>query len=133
MQCFKVAFFVESVAQKSQNIVVTHPYTLHFSSQFFKIFVTHPYTPHFSSQFFKIFVTHPISINELDTVVTPTPVLWPWHPQNLERALMTLKLMLWLVKLMLILLLFPHSLGFWKFRMFISFNYYPLFMIVIIN
>ena len=51
-------FFVEPVAQKNQNIVITRPST-----------------PYFSSQFLKTFVTHPPNINELDTVVTPTPVL----------------------------------------------------------
>ena len=33
--------------------------------------------PYFLSPFFKTFVTHPLNINELDTVVTPTPVLRP--------------------------------------------------------
>ena len=64
MQFLKVAFFVEPVAQKSQNTVVTHPSN-----------------PYFSSPFFKTFVTLPPNINELDTVVTPTPVLRPWHPK----------------------------------------------------
>ena len=33
--------------------------------------------PYFLSPFFKTFVTHPPKINELDNVVTPTPVLRP--------------------------------------------------------
>ena len=45
----------------------------------------HP--PYFLSPFFKIFVTHPPKINDLDTVVTATPVLRPDIPQNLECAL----------------------------------------------
>ena len=63
MQFFKVAFFVESVAQKVT--ILLSP--------------TLP-PPYFSSPFFKTFVTHPPNINELDTVVTPTPVLRPWYP-----------------------------------------------------
>ena len=53
---FKMTFFVEAVAYKSQNIVVTPPY---FSSPFFKTLSPTP------------------SINKLDTVVIPTPVLRP--------------------------------------------------------
>ena len=43
------------------------------------IVVTHPFTPppNFLSPFFKPFITHPPKINELDTVVTATPVLRP--------------------------------------------------------
>ena len=39
--------------------------------------------PYFLSPFFKTFVTHPPKINELDTVVTPTPVLRPWQPPKI--------------------------------------------------
>ena len=57
----KVAFFLSStVGRKSLNIVVTHPST-----------------PLFFVAILKTFVTHPPKINELDTVVTPTPVLRP--------------------------------------------------------
>ena len=46
-----------------------------------KIVVTYPPPPpNFSSPIFKTFVTHPPNINELDTVVTATPVRRPWHP-----------------------------------------------------
>ena len=66
----KVAFLISTVGRKSQNMVVTPPPP-----------------PYFLSLFFKTFVTHPPKINELDTVVTPTPVLRPLTtPQNLERA-----------------------------------------------
>ena len=43
--------------------------------------------PYFLSPFFNIFVTHPPKINELDTVVTPTPVLWPWQPPKIWNVL----------------------------------------------
>ena len=38
---------------------------------------------YFLLPFFKTFVTHPPKINELDTVVTSTPVLRPWQPPKL--------------------------------------------------
>ena len=38
---------------------------------------------YFLSPFFKPFVTHPPKINELDTVVIPTPVLRPWQPPKI--------------------------------------------------
>ena len=42
--------------------------------------------PYFLSPFFKTFVTHPNNINELDTVVTPTLVLRPWHPLKIWKV-----------------------------------------------
>ena len=56
----KVAFFIEYRRTKSQNIVVTRPST-----------------PLFFVAILQIFVTHPPKINELDTVLTATPVLRP--------------------------------------------------------
>ena len=60
----KVAFLLNTVGQKSKY--GCHP-------------PFHP-PPHFLSPFFTNFVSHPPKINELDTVVTITPVLRPWHP-----------------------------------------------------
>ena len=58
----EVAFLSSTEGRKSQNNDVTHPSTP---------------PPHFLSPFFKTFVTHPPQINELDAVVTPTPLLRP--------------------------------------------------------
>ena len=62
----KVAFLLNTVGQKSQNMVVTH----------------HSTRPSFWSPFFTTFVTHLPKINELDTVVTITPVPDPDTPSK---------------------------------------------------
>ena len=45
--------------------------------------------PYVLSPFFKTFVTHPPKINELDTAVTPTPVLRPWQPPKIWNVHMS--------------------------------------------
>ena len=61
MQFYKVALFCRANSTKKSK------YCCHPSF--------HP--PIFCRHSFKTFVTHPPNINELDTVVTPTPVLRP--------------------------------------------------------
>ena len=63
----KVTFFIEYSRAKKSKYCCHPPF--------------HPNT-YFLSPFFKTFVTHPPKINELNTVVTPTAVLRPWHPSK---------------------------------------------------